>query len=188
MAAAIALALSAGNPAHADDDAPLPTVTISTARTAATPDLPANSIGKTQDELRQQQNIFNPEDALRNLPSMTIRKRYSGDRNALVGGRSFSTTQAPRALVTMDGYLLSNFLGRFDAPRWNMIAPEEIARIDVFYGPYSALYAGNSIGTTIAVTTSRPTTFSGSVSWRCRTSRLTSTARKTTTATTRVRR
>ncbi|NGZ86271.1 TonB-dependent receptor [Duganella aceris] len=163
MAAAIALALTADVPAHAEDDAPLQTVTISNTRTAAAPDLPANSIVKTQDELRQQQNIFNPEDALRNMPSMTIRKRYSGDRNALVGGRSFSTTQAPRALVTMDGYLLSNFLGRFDAPRWNMIAPEEIARIDVFYGPFSALYAGNSIGTTIAVTTTRPATFSGSV-------------------------
>jgi iron complex outermembrane receptor protein len=166
MAAAIALALSAGFSVHAEDvigETPLPTVTVSTTRGGIAPDLPANSVGKTQEELRQQQNIFNPEDALRNLPSMTIRKRYSGDRNALVGGRSFSTTQAPRALVTMDGYLLSNFLGRFDAPRWNMIAPEEIARIDVFYGPFSALYAGNSIGTTIAVTTSRPTTFSGAV-------------------------
>jgi len=164
MAAAIALALSAGASVHAaDDESPLQTVTITNTRATSAPDLPANSIGKTQEELRQQQNIFNPEDALRNMPSMTIRKRYSGDRNALVGGRSFSTTQAPRALVTMDGYLLSNFLGRFDAPRWNMIAPEEISRIDVFYGPFSALYAGNSIGTTIAVTTTRPTAFSGSV-------------------------
>lgn len=56
----------------------------------------------------------------------------------------------------MDGYLLSNFLGRFDAPRWNMIAPEEIERVDVLYGPYSAIYPGNSIGTTVAVRTRRP--------------------------------
>jgi iron complex outermembrane receptor protein len=56
----------------------------------------------------------------------------------------------------MDGYLLSNFLGRFDAPRWNMISPEEIDRVDVLYGPFSALYPGNSIGTTVQVRTRRP--------------------------------
>ncbi|MQA18669.1 TonB-dependent receptor [Rugamonas rivuli] len=162
LAAAISLALATGGYACADDAA-MPTVTINSARSSLDPDLPTTSVTKTQEELRQQQNIFNPEDALRNLPSMTIRKRYSGDRNALVGGRSFSTTQAPRALVTMDGYLLSNFLGRFDAPRWNMIAPEEITRIDVLYGPFSALYPGNAMGTTIAVSTSRPTRFGGSV-------------------------
>jgi len=162
LAVAIPLALTI-HYAQAEDDAALQTITINSTRSTLDPDLPSTSITKTQEELRQQQNIFNPEDALRNLPSMTVRKRYSGDRNALVGGRSFSTTQAPRALVYMDGYLLSNFLGRFDAPRWNMIAPEEMARVEVLYGPYSALYPGNAIGTTIAVTTSRPTAFSGAV-------------------------
>lgn len=163
MAVAISLALTI-HYAHADDEDPaLQTVTVNSARSTLDRDLPNTSASKTQEELRQQQNIFNPEDALRNLPSMSIRKRYSGDRNALVGGRSFSTTQAPRALVYMDGYLLSNFLGRFDAPRWNMIAPEEMTRIDVMYGPFSALYPGNAIGTTIAITTSRPSGFSGSV-------------------------
>lgn len=145
-----------------DSPAALPSVTINSSRAAFDGSLPATSAGKSQDELLRQQNIFNPEDALRNLPSMSIRKRYSGDRNALVGGRSFSTTQAPRALVYMDGYLLSNFLGRFDAPRWNMVAPEEMARIDVMYGPFSALYPGNAIGTTIAITTSKPAAFQGS--------------------------
>ena len=165
MAAAVSLALAGWLPAQADDagePALIQSVTVSSIRTPLDPNLPATAAGKTQEELRQQQNIFNPEDALRNLPSMTIRKRYSGDRNALVGGRSFSTSQAPRALVLMDGYLLSNFLGRFDAPRWNMVAPEEMARVDVLYGPFSAVYPGNSIGTTIAITTSRPTAFSGS--------------------------
>ncbi len=163
MTVAISLALTMHHAHAEDDDTALPTVTVNSARSTLDRDLPTTSVSKTQEALRQQQNIFNPEDALRNLPSMSIRKRYSGDRNALVGGRSFSTTQAPRALVYMDGYLLSNFLGRFDAPRWNMIAPEEMTRIDVLYGPFSALYPGNAIGTTIAVTTSRPSAFSGSV-------------------------
>ena len=116
---------------------------------------PTPTASKTADDLRAQ-NLVNPEDALKYVPNLTIRKRYIGDRNALIGGRSFSTLQAPRGLVFMDGYLLSNFLGRFDAPRWNMIAPEEIERVDVLYGPFSAIYPGNSIGTTVAVRTRRP--------------------------------
>ncbi|HEU4604577.1 MAG TPA: TonB-dependent receptor [Steroidobacteraceae bacterium] len=109
------------------------------------------------------ENLVNPEDALRYVPNLTIRKRYIGDRNALIGGRSFSTLQAPRGLVFVDGYLLSNFLGRFDAPRWNIVAPEEIERVDVLYGPYSAIYPGNSIGTTVVIKTRRPDAFQASV-------------------------
>lgn len=118
-------------------------------------DTPQPSASRTAEELRVQ-NLVNPEDALRYAPNLTIRKRYIGDRNALIGGRSSSTLQAPRGLVFMDGYLISNFLGRFDAPRWNMIAPEEIERVDVLYGPFSAIYPGNSIGTTVVVTTRKP--------------------------------
>lgn len=138
------------------------TITGASQRAALDPNLPSTTVSKTAEDLREQQNIFNPEDVLRNLPNTSIRKRYSGDRNALIGGRSFATSQAPRGLVLMDGYLLSNFLGRFDAPRWNMLAPEEIARVDVLYGPFSAIYPGNSIGTTVALTTTRPQGFEGS--------------------------
>ncbi|WP_158643090.1 TonB-dependent receptor [Pseudoduganella lurida] len=165
LALAISFGLASCFPVQAaepDETDAVPSVTVAGSRGPLDPDLPATSVSRTREELLQQQNVFNPEDALRNLPSMTIRKRYSGDRNALVGGRSFSTSQAPRALVLMDGYLLSNFLGRFDAPRWNMVAPEEIARVDVLYGPFSALYTGNSMGTTIAFTTVKPTGFMGS--------------------------
>lgn len=130
-------------------------ITVTGERERAAVEVPNPTASKTAQELRAQ-NLVNPEDALNYMPNLTIRKRYVGDRNALIGGRSFSTLQAPRGLVFMDGYLLSNFLGRFDAPRWNMIAPEEIERIDVLYGPYSALYPGNSIGTTVAVRTRRP--------------------------------
>lgn len=117
---------------------------------------------KTQEDLKAQ-NVFNPEDSLRYMPNLTIRKRYIGDRNALIGGRSFSTLQAARGLVLLDGYLLSNFLGRFDAPRWNMVSAEEIERVDAIYGPFSALYPGNSIGTTIAIRTRKPAGFEASL-------------------------
>lgn len=120
--------------------------------------LPGSTASKTADQLREQ-NLFNPEDALQYAPNTTIRKRYMGDRNALIAGRSFGTLQPSRALVYLDGYLISNFLGRFDAPRWNMISPEAIERVDLLYGPYSALFPGNSIGTTVAVTQHAPKGF-----------------------------
>lgn len=123
------------------------------------PVLPPNSVvTRTAEQLRNQ-NLFNPEDSIRALPSTTSRKRYIGDRNALVGGRSFGTLQPSRALVYLEGYLLSNFLGRFDAPRWNMVTPEALERVDVLYGPFSAVHAGNSIGTTIVMTERTPARF-----------------------------
>src|ERR1700754_4843356 len=136
---ATAALFSAGAPAcvHAQGvatDKLIDAITVTGLRERAGVEVPNPTASKTADELRTQ-NLFNPEDALNYLPNLTIRKRYIGDRNALIGGRSFSTLQAPRGLVLMDGYLLSNFLGRFDAPRWNMISPAEIDRVDVLYGP-----------------------------------------------------
>lgn len=133
-------------------------ITVTADRDHDTLSVPNTVATKSQEDLRSQ-NLVNPEDALNYLPNLTIRKRYIGDRNALIGGRSFSTLQAARGLVMVDGYLLSNFLGRFDAPRWNMVSPEEIERVDAIYGPFSALYPGNSIGTTIAIRTRKPEAF-----------------------------
>jgi iron complex outermembrane receptor protein len=157
-ASTVILSIAAISLAHAQgvaSDKLIESITVTGAREHLDLDVPAPTASKTAEDLRTQ-NLVNPEDALRYVPNLTIRKRYIGDRNALIGGRSFSTLQAPRGLVLMDGYLLSNFLGRFDAPRWNMISPEEIDRVDVLYGPFSALYPGNSIGTTVQVRTRRP--------------------------------
>ena len=137
------------------NEAELERVVVSANRSQLATQLPSTSAGKTAEQLRQQ-NVFNPEDALQYVPNTTVRKRYLGDRNGLIGGRNFGTLQPSRALVYVDGYLISNFLGRFDAPRWNMVTPEAIERVDVLYGPYSALYPGNSIGTTVAVALRKP--------------------------------
>jgi iron complex outermembrane receptor protein len=141
-------------------DKQLETVVI-TGRAPTTAPLATTVESRSAEALREL-NFINTEDALRTLPNLTIRKRYIGDRNALIGGRSHSTLQAARGMLFADGYLLSQFLGNFNAPRWNMIAPEEIERIDVLYGPFSAIYPGNSIGTTIVATTRRPQAFEAS--------------------------
>lgn len=152
------LCVSVANAQGIATDKLIDSITVTGERERAALDVPNPVASKTADDLRKE-NLVNPEDALRYVPNVTIRKRYIGDRNALIGGRSFSTLQAARGLVLADGYLLSNFLGRFDAPRWNMISPEEIERVDVLYGPFSALYPGNSIGTTVAIRTRRPKSF-----------------------------
>ena len=136
-------------------EAQLKTISVTETRAAVAPNLPNSTASKTARDL-EEQNLFNPEDALRYLPSTTVRKRYFGDRNANVGGRSFGVLEPGRALVYVDGYLISTFMGRFDAPRWYMVNNEAIERVDMLYGPYSAIYPGNSIGTTVSITERRP--------------------------------
>ena len=66
-------------------------------------DVPNSTVTRTAESLSQQ-NLVNPEDALKYAPSTMIRKRYIGDRNALIGGRSFGTLQPSRGLVFLDGH------------------------------------------------------------------------------------
>lgn len=110
-------------------------------------------------------NLPETGEALQYLPNLFIRKRFVGDKNALTSIRGTSNRQPGRTLVLADGMTLSNFLGTGfgNSPRWFLIAPEEIEKIAVSYGPYSALYAGNSIGGTVLFTTQMPTRLSSTV-------------------------
>lgn len=114
----------------------------------------------------EQHNTVESADILNYLPNLTLRKRYIGDRNAILGGRSAGTLQSARSLVYADGLLLSDFLdsGWGNPPRWGMVAPQDIESIDVLYGPYSALYPGNAMGTTVIFHTRMPEKFEASAS------------------------
>lgn len=109
-------------------------------------------------------NLPETGDALQHLPNLFIRKRFVGDKNALTSIRGTSNRQPGRTLVLADGIALSNFLGTGfgNSPRWFLIAPDEIEKIAVSYGPYSSLYAGNSIGGTVLFTTKLPAAFHAS--------------------------
>jgi iron complex outermembrane recepter protein len=111
-------------------------------------------------------NIPEAVDALNYLPDLYVRTRFVGDENALVSIRGSSNLQYGRTLVIADGILLSNFLGTssYSAPRFFLESPEEIAKIAVSYGPYSSLYAGNSIGGTILMTSIMPTHYEADAS------------------------
>ncbi|WAL84054.1 TonB-dependent receptor [Pandoraea sp. XJJ-1] len=124
------------------------------------PNLPSSSATVTADQL-QYQNVETTEDALRYVPGMAVRRRFIGDLNSTIAVRGTSNSQTARGLVYADGLLLSNFLGNTwtFAPRWSMVFPEEIDQVDVIYGPFSALYPGNSIGATVLVSTRMPDKF-----------------------------
>jgi iron complex outermembrane receptor protein len=123
--------------------------------------LPANSSGYSARELQEQVNVINTEDIVKYSPDTMTRKRYIGDRNAIIETRTASVTSSARSLVYVDGFLLSNLLGNsYSYPaRWNMVSPAEIQRVDFFFGPYSAAFPGNSIGTTVLMTTQMPKSF-----------------------------
>jgi iron complex outermembrane receptor protein len=115
--------------------------------------------------LRTTTNLRNTEDALRYLPSLFVRKRHIGDTQAPLATRTSGVGSSARSLVYADGVLLSALIGNnnsFASPRWGMISPEEIERVDVLYGPFSARYPGNSIGAVVNITTRMPDTLEAS--------------------------
>lgn len=124
------------------------------------PNLPASSERVTASQM-QYWNVTTPQDALKYVPNMAVRTRYIGDTNAPIAVRGTSNGQTARGLVYADGLLLSNLLGSSwtYSPRWSMVFADDIERVDVIYGPFSALYPGNSIGATIAITTRMPKRF-----------------------------
>jgi iron complex outermembrane receptor protein len=112
--------------------------------------------------VRETINATDAEDALKYLPSLLVRKRYIGDYDhAVLATRASGTGNSARSLVYADGILLSNLLGNgaFYTPRWGLVTPEEIERVDVLYGPFSAAYPGNSAGAVVDYVTRMPTRF-----------------------------
>src|SRR6187399_3377948 len=105
-------------------------------------------------------NATDAEDALKYFPSLLVRKRYVGDYDhAVLATRASGTGNSARSLVYVDGILISNLLGNGATftPRWGLVTPEEIERVDVLYGPFSAAYPGNSVGAVVDYVTRMPT-------------------------------
>jgi iron complex outermembrane recepter protein len=124
--------------------------------------IPTTIEGVTREQIEQTVNATDSEDALKYLPSLLVRKRYVGDYNhAVLSTRASGTGNPARSMVYADGILLSNYLGNgpTNAPRWGLVTPEEIERVDVLYGPFSAAYPGNSVGAVVDYVTRMPTQF-----------------------------
>ncbi len=128
---------------------------------------PGSSASITAQQIETTVNAVNIEDTLKYLPSLIVRKRFIGDTYAPVATRTSGLGSSARSLIYADGVLLSTLIGNNNgsaSPRWSMVSPEEVARIDVLYGPFSAAYAGNSIGTVITITTRLPDHLEGTLS------------------------
>src|SRR5689334_13837995 len=109
--------------------------------------------------LRETVSVRNTEDSLRYFPSLLVRKRHVGDTQAPLATRTSGVGASAHSLIYADGVLLSALIGNnnnFASPRWGMVSPEEISQVDVLYGPFSAMYPGNSIGAVVNITTRMP--------------------------------
>jgi iron complex outermembrane recepter protein len=124
------------------------------------------SASVTATKARETVNLIDTQDAVKYLPSVFIRKRNNGDTQATVGTRVWGVGSSARTLVFADGVLLSALIANnngIGGPRWGLVAPAEITRIDMMYGPFSAAYAGNSMGAVMEITTRMPDKFEGAV-------------------------
>ena len=141
----------------------LPTVEIRSGRPTSIPsNIPTTTEGIDAKRIDATINATDSSDALKYFPSLLVRKRYIGDfDHAVLATRASGTGNSARSLVYADGILLSNLLGNGASftPRWGLVTPEEIERVDVLYGPFSAAYSGNSVGAVVDYLTRMPTQF-----------------------------
>ncbi|MBI5862115.1 MAG: TonB-dependent receptor [Rhodocyclales bacterium] len=158
MLAAPGLCVAADTPETA---AVLPEMAIMADKPALPANVPNTVESVTKKQIDESINAVTTASVLQYLPSMHVRERYIGDRNGVLVMRVNSSIASAQTTVYADGLLLSNFLNNSfsTAPRWGMVAPEEIERIDVMYGPFSALYPGNSAGGVVNIATRMPEKF-----------------------------
>ncbi|HEX8571587.1 MAG TPA: TonB-dependent receptor [Allosphingosinicella sp.] len=128
---------------------------------------PATVESVDAERLEETTAVITPEDSLRYLPSLFVRKRHVGDTQSPLATRTSGVGASARSLIYADGLLLSALIGNNNSsasPRWGMVSPEEIERVDVIYGPFSAAYPGNSMGAVVNITTRLPGKSEGSLS------------------------
>ena len=156
------------NPSSDSKASQLDDIKVRSGRPSSLPvDIPASTEGINAIKIEQTINAADSSDALKYLPSLNVRKRNIGDYDhAVLASRASGTGNSARSLVYADGLLLSNLLGNGASftPRWGIVSPAEIDRVDVLYGPYAAVYPGNSMGAVVEYLTKMPTRFVGQAS------------------------
>ena len=160
-ASACALAAALSFPAAATVAETSPSEVIVTGQRAPADlvNAPSPAEGVDAREIAATVNAVNAEDALRYLPDILVRKRHPGDVQDPITTRTSGVGSSARSLIYADGVLLSALIGNNNSgasPRFGMVTPEEITRVDVLYGPFAAAYPGNSIGAVVNFTTRMP--------------------------------
>jgi iron complex outermembrane receptor protein len=166
LAAAAALACLPVAAFAQSTDAAVPSIVVEGARsTAEQRQLPLTSESVTAARIADTINAMTVEDTLKYLPNVLVRRRFIGDTQAPMATRTTGINASARSLVYADGIPLSTLVNNNNqngSPQWFMVSPEEVARIDVMYGPFAAAYAGNSYGAVTEIVTRMPKKFEGS--------------------------
>jgi iron complex outermembrane receptor protein len=121
--------------------------------------LPQTSTSITSKQIDETINLKDPEDAVKYMPSLFVRKRNDGDNMAVLATRSWGLNSSARTLIYYDDLLVSALIGNNNtnaSPKWNLISPEAIGRIDYLNGPFAAAYPGNSIGGVLLINSKMP--------------------------------
>jgi iron complex outermembrane receptor protein len=124
------------------------------------------TVSITQRRAEETVNLVDAEDAVKYLPSVFLRKRNNGDTQATLATRVWGTSSSARSLIFADGVPLTALIANNNTvggPRWGLVSPAEVERIDMMMGPYSAAYAGNSMGAVMEITTRLPRKFEGQI-------------------------
>ncbi|MDP3608887.1 MAG: TonB-dependent receptor [Methylophilus sp.] len=122
---------------------------------------PATVESFSKKQIQESINATTSAQTMKYLPSFQVRERFIGDRNGIIAGRTVGTLSSAQSMLYADGVLLSNLLGNSFAfpPRWGLVGPDEIEQVSMMYGPFSAMYAGNSFGGVVSIKTKMPTQF-----------------------------
>ncbi len=128
---------------------------------ATPPNVPSTVESFTSRQIRESVNSVSSAGALLYVPGVHVRERFIGDVNGGLAIRMYGVNSSAETIVYADGLLLSNFLNNSccPGPRWSMVPQSSIDRVDVMYGPFSALYPGNSVGGVVLMSTSMPEKF-----------------------------
>jgi iron complex outermembrane receptor protein len=165
LAGACALAFSAARAEEAPANPSLSEVVVTASPTGVDmSSTPTTRESLTADAIARTVNVVTPEDTLRYLPDILIRQRHIGDTQSPVTTRTSGVGASARSLIYVDGILISSLIGNNNtsaSPKWGLVTPDAISRVDVLYGPFSAAYAGNSIGAVIAFTSRMPQKLEG---------------------------
>ncbi|WP_246659940.1 MULTISPECIES: TonB-dependent receptor [Methylosinus] len=130
-------------------------------RRAIPDNIPAVVESVTRADIDRTVNVMTTAETMKYMPSVLVRERFIGDRNGILQTRVNTPIAGAQNLVYADNMLISNLFGNTfsTAPRWGMVSPGEIDRVDLIYGPFSALYPGNSMGGVMTITTRMPENF-----------------------------
>lgn len=157
-----ALSPAASRAADSAEAAPstVSTVTVTAPSSASNlVDTPNTTSTVTAEDVGRTINLATPEDILRYVPDVLVRQRHIGDTQSPITSRTSGVGASARTVLYVDGILLSALIGNNNtsaSPKWGLITPDAVERVDVLNGPFSAAFPGNSVGSVIAFVTRMP--------------------------------